>query len=61
MSEPIYWSQSNFTLRRAVVELNGWCNRHGNATKTGERIANTEWAQLTPAARNILIRAGIQP
>ncbi|HHT9145681.1 MAG TPA: hypothetical protein ACFYD4_08400 [Candidatus Wunengus sp. YC61] len=37
-----------------------WYNKHGKATPTGKRIANTQqWDKLSPAARNVLTRHGI--
>lgn len=58
--EPIVWDISSFAARKAVVELCGWRNKHGNATPMGLRIARSETAQLTPAAKNVLIQRGIQ-
>jgi hypothetical protein len=54
MKEIIYWNNSSMITRKAVVELCGWSNKKGTATPTGLRIAKTDYAQLTPAARRVL-------
>jgi hypothetical protein len=59
MSETIYWSKSGEPVRTAVVELCGWCNKLGNATPMGKRIARTEWCNLSPAAKRVLLNHGI--
>ena len=59
MKNPILWDQSGPNIRKAVVELCGWCNRKGEATPTGLRIAKTNWNDLTPAARRVLKDHGI--
>ena len=58
--ETIYWDKSESSVRLAVVELCGWCNGSGKATPTGKRIAATKWADLSPAAKRILERAGVE-
>ena len=58
--EKINWDKSGILLRIAVVELCGWKNIHGQATPIGKRIARTNWALLTPAAKRILQTAGIE-
>ena len=57
--EPISWDQSGLPIRKAVVELCGWCNSEGEATPTGLRIAKTNWNDLTPAAMRVLKNHGI--
>jgi|GEM_PF-2502661 len=59
MDEKIKWNESSFAIRKAVAELIGWCTKKGELTKTGKRIAGSDWQGLTPAARNILINHGI--
>jgi len=59
MKDTIRWSASSLAIRLAVVELCGWATKNGQATATGKRIAKTAWAELTPAARNVLINHGI--
>ena len=49
----IHWSKIGPRERAAVAALCGW------ATRTGRRIARTEWPQLSPAARNVLTRHGV--
>jgi hypothetical protein len=59
MKEQIKWDVSGQPTRIAVVELAGWRNKYGNATPMGQRIARTDWDNLTSAARNVLIHHGI--
>lgn len=59
MKEQIKWDVSGQPTRIAVVELAGWRNKYGNATPMGQRIARTDWDNLTSAARNVLIYHGI--
>lgn len=59
MSTTIKWDKSNLGVKRAVVELLGWVTSQGKLTKTGERIARSAWGELTPAAQNVLKRAGV--
>ena len=59
MKEQIKWDSSGQPTRIAVVELAGWRNKYGNATPMGQRIARTDWDNLTSAARNVLIHHGI--
>ncbi len=58
--ETIRWDYSGLHQRLAVVELCLWVNKDGNATPTGKRIAKQSWDQMSSAARNILIRHGIE-
>ena len=59
MKETIYWSKEGEPVRRAVVELAGWTTQTGKITRTGERIASQSWEEMSPAARNVLLRAGV--
>ena len=60
MNNTINWNSSGPLLRKATVELCGWCNKKGNATPTGIRISKTNWKDLTPAAKRVLINHGIK-
>ena len=60
MEEKIKWENIGQLQKTAVVELCGWCNKKGNATPTGKRIANINyWHLLSPAAKNVLTRHGV--
>jgi len=61
MDTTIYWDKYGYPTRKAAVELCGWCTKSGKATKTGEKIANTKWEDLSPAAKRVLISHGIHP
>lgn len=61
MGEIILWSDSGYAVRWAVVELCGWVTKKGKITKTGIRIVRSEWADLTPAVRNVLLLHGVKP
>lgn len=55
----IRWDSEGFYTRKAIVELCGWCSKKYLATKIGLRIARTNWNDLTPAAKNVLIAHGV--
>jgi len=57
--ERINWDVSGYSVRIAVVELCGWCNKRGNATPTGKKIARQSWETMSTAARNVLTQHGI--
>jgi len=67
MKETIHWDASGKAVRTAAVALcgwctargSGWCTRQGRVTRTGQRIAATDWDKLSPTARNVLTRHGI--
>lgn len=59
MSEIISWKISGYDVRKAVASLCGWETRKGKLTVLGNYIAKTEWENLSPAARNVLIQHGI--
>ena len=56
----IHWSKIGPRERAAVAALCNWTTKAGTLTRTGQRIARTEWPQLSPAARNVLTRHGVQ-
>jgi len=58
--EVIHWTSAGYTVRQAVVELCGWANKGGTATPTGKRIARSAWAELSPAAKTVLLAHGIE-
>jgi hypothetical protein len=47
--------------RQAVCRIVGWRTHKGAITKTGAKIASTSWDSLSAAARNVLLRHGVQP
>lgn len=57
--ETISWTKSGYQVRRAVVELCRWITAKGTVTRMGERIAKSEWNQLSNSAREVLTRHGI--
>ena len=61
MATIIKWNNEGIETRRAVAELMGWRTKQGKITRTGERIAKTNWENLTPSAREVLTRHGIEP
>ncbi len=60
MTQTIFWSKESVLIKTSVCELIGWCTKNGTITKTGKRIANSTWDDLTPAARNVLTRHGVK-
>ena len=59
MKKTIQWSKTGKPIRGAVCELAGWKTKTGKITRTGVRIAKTEWQELTPAAKRVLTAHGI--
>ena len=56
----VHWDKSGPAVRLAVVELI-WFTRKGKVTRLGQRIAETAWADLSPAAQNVLAWHGVAP
>jgi len=56
---PVKWKYAGIKERTAVVELCGWCNKKGNATPMGKRIAMIKSSDLTSAAARVLKNHGI--
>lgn len=57
--ETIRWDYSGPQVREAVLQLLGWVTKTGHLNPTGRKIQRQSWDTMSPAARNILTRAGI--
>lgn len=44
------WDQTSFETRLE------WCRTCGWANRTSQKLAKGSWEQLSPAARNVLVR-----
>ncbi len=60
MGKTIYWNDSMEPTRKAVLELCYFVTNKGLLSSTGRRLLKQNWQEMTPAARNILTRAGIK-
>ena len=52
------WADMYACQRIQAVTNCRWITRTGSVTKLGEKIAKTEWVNLSDAARNVLIAHG---
>ena len=57
--ETINWDKSGINLKLAVVKSCCWTIKNGSISQLGKRIANTNWNDLSSAARNVLIQQGV--
>ena len=56
----IRWDSSSNLMRQKVCELVGWCTKkEGKITRMGQRIAKTNWNELSAIVRDILTRHGV--
>ena len=61
----IHWDSSGQAVRGAICELCGWITngtraKPGHLSMTGRKIVKQSWETMSPAARNVLTRAGVQ-
>jgi len=50
------WDSAKLGVKVDLVKAGGWVNNKGQLTKVGERIAESKWEDLSPAAQNVLQR-----
>ena len=50
------WDTDKLGFRTDLTVKGGWVNNKGQMTKAGEKIAQSKWNDLSPAAQNVLKR-----
>lgn len=55
------WDDTNETDRLLNVIACGWITRSNKLSAIGHRIVRSAWKDISPAAKNILIKKGFSP
>jgi len=48
------WDSAKLGRRVQIAQSAGWINAKGQLTRRGEKIAESKWDDLTPAAQNVI-------